>query len=31
MQEYNELWDRYSKNWDLLKAPMRPKIGRAHV
>jgi hypothetical protein len=41
MQEYNRLWDTYSKNWDLLKAPMRPttavirvlqqQIGEGHV
>ena len=41
MPEYNELWDRYSKNWDLLKAPMRPtqavidtlvrEVGQGHI
>ena len=41
MSEYNKLWDNYSKNWDLLKAPMRPtqavidtlvrEVGQGHI
>lgn len=41
MPEYNKLWDKYSRNWDLLKAPLRPtdavidllvrEVGQGHI